>query len=354
MLRLLCPPPSLTTGPDVVGFRTAEVIKSLGLDCKCHYLWPDFLGHLFAIKHKGILGRFYVEVICRLSVLAVMFKIRKGDWVWINSISRLGRPNDLRLEKYILRKGARYIYHLQDLILDLDNYRGGTLKRIAMSDLTVVVSHELKKQVLKEQRDANVKFLEEPIDVERVQPVSTSSKSRVPVLVWTGNVSNLTNHFSTLVDVLADVYKEFPFVLRIISGVARPSIDLPFPFEWLPFNLKKEKEYLAGATAGLAPLQDTVYARCKDVYKVKTYMAAGIVPLASRVGHNLNVVKHGETGFLMNSQEEWKAGLTTILADEALASKMGVAAREYCVKHFSHDTLGPIWVDALREHLVEE
>lgn len=349
MFYFVCPPPTMKSGSDVVGLRTAEEFRSIGMPCKCLYLWPEFLArHLFWGKPR-IFRKIYTSIISPFSLICLLFRFKKGDYVWINSVSLIYDETKIWFEALMVRRGVHYIYHLQDYWFDTARHSAASSKRIELADMTVVVSHELRRQVLSRFPDAKVVFLEEPIDTDRVRPVKTLQKNNLPVLVWTGNPMNLMRHFPDLVEVLDSVSQKIPFKLRIISGSRRPKLDLPVEWEWFPYSLDKEAEFLAGALVGLAPLIDTVYSRCKDVYKVKTYMAAGVVPMTTGIGHCLEVVKHGETGFMFNSKEEWEAGLIKLLEDHELARSSGQAARNYAVEHLSHKELVPVWYKTLQK-----
>jgi len=351
MLYFICPPPTMKSGSDVVGLRTAEEFRKVGAQCKCLYLWPEFLARCLFWGKNRVFRKIYTSIVSPLSLVWLLGRLKKGDYVWINSVSLICNETSVWFEKQLVRKGVHYIYHLQDYWFDTDAHTEASSKRIQMAELTVVVSDELKRQVQTRFPDAKVVFLEEPIDTDRVRPLEPVQQNELPVLVWTGNPMNLTNHFPELIDVLASVFSEHPFKLRIISGSTMPTLDLPFDWEWVPYSLEKEAEYFSGTLAGLAPLADSVYARCKDVYKVKTYMAAGVIPLATGIGHCLEVIKDGETGFMFDSEEDWKKGLLDILEGQVSTEVVGRAARSYAVENLSHRALVPIWRRVLEESL---
>lgn len=126
------------------------------------------------------------------------------------------------------------------------------------------------------------------------------------------------------------------------------NLAFSIPWKWVPYDASKEAEYAAGAVAGLAPLENTVYNSCKGNYKVKTYMALGVPIVASLVGYNQRLIRHGETGFLVKSESEWEEALRTLIADPVLAAKIGAAARADAVKRYSYSALMPVWAEALR------
>jgi glycosyltransferase involved in cell wall biosynthesis len=67
------------------------------------------------------------------------------------------------------------------------------------------------------------------------------------------------------------------------------------------------------------------------------YMAAGVPTVARRVGGNVEVVRHGETGLLVDGDtpEDLASGIERLLVDPSLRSKMGQQARTAAERDFS-------------------
>ena len=83
--------------------------------------------------------------------------------------------------------------------------------------------------------------------------------------------------------------------------------------------------------------------------------ACGVPVVASRVGGLVEAVKDGETGILVPPRDHLALAdaLMKLLADKSLASRFGLAGREWIVKNFSVDqmaerTLG-VYQDVLKE-----
>ena len=208
----------------------------------------------------------------------------------------------------------------------------------------------LRDRILALFPQAKVLVLEEPIDIDRVRPLAPAADDSVPFFVWSGHTASLGD-LQKFAGIFGRIHAKFPFKIRIVCGESRPAIDAAFPWEWLPYDPAAESEVLAGAAAGLAPLDDTAYARCKGGYKVKTYVAAGIPVVASPVGHHTKIIQPGVNGFLPETEAEWEQALLTLLADRELGRRLGVAARESAVARYSHEVLMPIWADELRAAL---
>jgi len=56
-------------------------------------------------------------------------------------------------------------------------------------------------------------------------------------------------------------------------------------------------------------------------------MACGLPVIASPVGVNRQIIRHGETGFLAESHAEWLDAILTLKNSPALRQKMGRAGR---------------------------
>jgi glycosyltransferase involved in cell wall biosynthesis len=66
-------------------------------------------------------------------------------------------------------------------------------------------------------------------------------------------------------------------------------------------------------------------------------MAAGRPVVASPVGANRQVVRHGINGFLADSTEEWITALKSCAADTELRRRLGAAARRTVEETYSLD-----------------
>lgn len=349
-LRLLSPPLTIKTGRDVIGPTTARAFNTAGLRCVHHDLWPDVLARPIMRKGGKLASLVYKYAVAPLALLQRLRQVGKGDVVWINSVSWFNWLGNVWFERQLKCRGARYILHLQDDWFSVPNYDAAALQRLPLADLLVVVTPSLRERTLQQQPRAPVATLEEPIDVNRIYPVPQPHAGvGLPRVVWTGNISNL-KELPNAHEVLHAVYARHKFVLKIISGSRQPKVALPVPWEWHPYSEAREAELLGGCRVGLAPLQDSTYARCKDMYKIKTYLAAGLPVIASPVGHNVDVLRQGQTGFMASTSAEWIEALSCLLANPAKGGEMGTLARQDAVTRFSHETLIPQWAEVLKQY----
>ncbi|PWH19374.1 MAG: hypothetical protein DDG59_03205 [Anaerolineae bacterium] len=84
----------------------------------------------------------------------------------------------------------------------------------------------------------------------------------------------------------------------------------------------------AQADIWLAPLQDTIFNRCKSSIKYWEYAAVGGAGVFSDLEPYRSVVRNGDNGFLVSDQRDWYKALTKLIADTALRTSISIAAHE--------------------------
>ncbi len=310
-------------------------------------LWPDALASTMNSGKIPFGRRIFAFLIAPLTASKALKRIRTGDIAWIlgPAVPQMIRPN---LEISLKKRGGLYIFHVIDDWFSLPYYREMALQRSRLADLIVVPTETLLRRVRKEVPNAKVVKLEEPIDVDRVSPTPIGQPLFPPRLVWVGNPHNL-RLIGTVTDALHKLSKSHDFILRIIS-TQPPETPFPFRTEWLKYSYQSESASLAGTTAGLSPLDDTPYNRAKGIYKVKTYMAAGIPVVGSNLGYQTELVGHGKSGFLCDSDHDWIANLSALLSNPSLARRMGNEARRVAVSRFSHAAVAQQWIAAIKDN----
>ena len=342
-------PQALRSGDDVLGAKTISGLGKAGLPVRGYELSSQWwAGKLWFSQLPGRRTIFeYGPAL--MGLLWHKLKIASAAAVWINGPASPLNKN-CWFERAVIRAGKPYIFHLQDDWFSMPYIKDVAAARVRLASLVVVPTEALKKRIVGLFPDAKVVVLEEPIDVERFKPFPIDRPSDDRFLVWTGHVTSMAD-LKESAELLARVHAKHPFKLRIISGRKKPHLDASFPWEWFPFDPAREAELLAGAAAGLAPLEDGSYARCKGGYKVKTYQAAGIPTIASPVGHHCALIRSGENGILAGTPGEWEAALVKLLQDPSYARRLGEAGRESAGKCFSHRVLMPAWAAELKSRL---
>jgi glycosyltransferase involved in cell wall biosynthesis len=81
-------------------------------------------------------------------------------------------------------------------------------------------------------------------------------------------------------------------------------------------------------------LKDDPYTRGKCGFKLLQYMSCGVVPIASSVGFNKEIISHGVDGFLVTRESQWKEFASTLFNDRNLLEQMAQKARLKVVNSF--------------------
>lgn len=158
------------------------------------------------------------------------------------------------------------------------------------------------------------------------QPVKLDPGPREGVVLgWIGTRGNL-RYLASLAEVLQRLSTRVRgLTLKIICD---GFIDLEgvriIKKKW---QLDDEPTDLFTMDIGLMPLPDDLWTRGKCGYKILQYMAAGLPVVASPVGVNANIVRHGVNGFWASTQEEWADGLVKLVENPDLREQMGRAGR---------------------------
>jgi glycosyltransferase involved in cell wall biosynthesis len=166
-------------------------------------------------------------------------------------------------------------------------------------------------------------------------------------LVWIGSRST-SRYLEAFRDTLESLGQAMANIQLKVIG------DFEIQFEHLtthciPWSADGEVAELASAHAGIAPMLDDPWTRGKCALKVIQYMACGLPVISSDCGANAEVIRDGETGYLVSDTEEWIAAART-LQDEERRRTMGQAARGRADAHYSAEALARVmdnWFTAL-------
>jgi glycosyltransferase involved in cell wall biosynthesis len=144
-------------------------------------------------------------------------------------------------------------------------------------------------------------------------------------LVWVGSSSTLRG--------LEEIAPLFDEVGRRLAGLQLKLIcDRFLHWQHLPivpcrWSQDSEAEEIASADIGVAWMPDDLWSRGKCGLKVLQYMAAGLPVVANPVGVHAELVRHGETGFLAQTPQQWVEALARLTHDPGLRQRLGQAGR---------------------------
>lgn len=182
-----------------------------------------------------------------------------------------------------------------------------------------------------------------PVDTDRLRP-QEAYRGRGPVVLgWIGTSSNLF-YLRDLEPLLRQLGERHQLRVKVVCNPAQPAEYPSLPprmLEICPWSLDREAQHLSEMDIGIMPLRDDAWTRGKAAFKLLQFMAAGVPVVGSAVGHNIEVIRDGITGFVARTPEDWQVALTRLIEDAALRRTLGRRGREVVVREYSLSTQIP-------------
>jgi glycosyltransferase involved in cell wall biosynthesis len=97
----------------------------------------------------------------------------------------------------------------------------------------------------------------------------------------------------------------------------------------------REVEDLQAIDIGVYPLPLDEWVGGKSGLKAIQYMAFGLPCVATNVGTTPMIIRDGENGLLVRSDDEWLEALERLIDDPALRRRLGQKAHEDAVARYS-------------------
>jgi glycosyltransferase involved in cell wall biosynthesis len=162
-------------------------------------------------------------------------------------------------------------------------------------------------------------------------------------LVWVGSSSTLQG-LEAIRPMLESLGRNVPGLkLKLLCDRFLHLDHLPvIPVRWTE---EDEAAELADADIGICHMPDDDWSRGKCGLKVLQYMAAGLPVVANRVGVHTEIVLHGETGFLADTDAEWQEAVRLLASDPELRGRMGAAGRLRLEAEYSTVRGAALWRD---------
>jgi glycosyltransferase involved in cell wall biosynthesis len=165
-------------------------------------------------------------------------------------------------------------------------------------------------------------------------------------LVWIGSASTLRG-LVAIKPLLEELGERLPGLqLKVICDRFPELTHLPVLRR--AWSEVAEAEELAGADIGISYVPDDLWSLGKCGLKVLQYMAAGLPVVANPVGVQADLVRHGETGYLAETPEDWLEAVARLGDDPALRRRLGRAGRRLLEREYGVAVGGAAWVELLR------
>jgi glycosyltransferase involved in cell wall biosynthesis len=270
-----------------------------------------------------------------------LFYALSADYIFIHrELTPLGPPVFEWILTKIMRK--KIIYDFDDAIW-LENTSEGNrfISRLKMPQKVFKICRwSYKVSCCNEYLASNIRrynsrvsIIPTTIDTRIWNPIKERYRNQPVTLGWTGTHSTLP-YLLSIRSAVEKILNKYPqLVFRIICN-KRPDWDIP-NLEFLTWNKSTEIQDLAGIDIGLMPLPSNSWAKGKCGFKILQYFALGIPAVASPVGLNTNLIRHGDNGYLCSGKEEWIRNIDMLINSGELRDEIGNNGRKTLAKHYS-------------------
>jgi glycosyltransferase involved in cell wall biosynthesis len=261
------------------------------------------------------------------------------DVLWIEYESLPWMP--FLAEQLFCRSGVPYVVDYDDAIFHrydrhpsrlVRRALGNKIDRLMQGAALVVAGNEYLAQHAREAGAKRVAVVPTVVDLERYaeEPPAPSGPFTIG---WIG--SPATGGYLDLVRPALHRLCSDADAQVLLVGVGPSALD-GLPGAVRPWSEATEVQNLRAFDVGIMPLPDEPWARGKCGYKLIQYMACGKPVVASPVGVNREIIRHGTHGFLASTADEWHRAIAALKEDARLCRRMGEAGRrrvesDYCL-----------------------
>lgn len=263
------------------------------------------------------------------------------EWL-VRNVGRLPMVLDLDDATYI-----RYVSPTYGKVGSLLKFFGKSDKLIRNSAMVICGNRFLAEYA--ESKGAEAVVIPTVVDLDEFYPDETNNDP--PVVGWIGTHSTFP-FLERLFPILQRLAEEHPFILRIV-GSGRKSLALEgVRVENLEWQMAREVDDFRSLDIGLYPIipEGAVteeWTKGKSGFKAVQYMAVGVPFVMSPAGICAEMGIAGSTHFSATSDDDWYNSLHTLLSSESERRRMGLAGREFALKHYGLSQHADLIADTL-------
>ena len=278
-----------------------------------------------------------------LSRIAILFKAKKYDFLWIEKELLPYFPAFFELLLKML--GIKYVVDYDDAIFHNYDLSSNKLIKSCLSNKidkvmkysdVVIVGNQYLGDRAKKAGAKNVRIIPTVIDISRYPAENLTEKNKFTI-GWIGSPST-QKYIVDLYETLVKLNNEIEFTLLLVGATKDiieklPGLDVQL-FDW---QESLEVIYINKMDIGIMPLVDGPWELGKCGYKLIQYMACSKAVVASPVGVNIDIVTNNQCGLLAKDEQEWFDHLLELAKNQPLRVKSAENGRKavettYCVQ----------------------
>jgi glycosyltransferase involved in cell wall biosynthesis len=193
----------------------------------------------------------------------------------------------------------------------------------------------------------NVQIIPTTIDTEKYIPAENKSGNGKVCIGWSGSFSTI-EHFEHATDSLKVIKEKYPEVVFKVIGDGKYKNE-NLEIEGIPWKKEDEVSEISSFDIGIMPLPNEEWTKGKCGLKGLQYMALQVPTVMSPVGVNMEIIEHGENGFLADTTEEWIEILSKLIESRELRENIGRKGRQTVLNHYSVEANKEIYLRAFNE-----
>lgn len=170
------------------------------------------------------------------------------------------------------------------------------------------------------------------INTDLYRPKRDYSVKEKFIIGWSGSHST-SKYLHLLDDVFRELAKTYSFKL-LVMGDENFSLE-GVAVEALPWQESYEVEVISRFDIGVYPLPNEEWVLGKSGLKALQYMALGIPTAATNIGTIHRIIKNGQNGFLVQSEEQWKQVIIKLMQEQATRENVGKQAAATVESYYS-------------------
>lgn len=302
-----------------------------------------------------------------ITLINVCFSIVTDSLIWKSKVIIINRrffPRkcpillEIILKKYLNKKRVYWDFD-DNIFFDGEISKREAALLEAESDCIIVTNNYLSNTISEPYRNKVVLLPTtdcefENIDIDKSISKRSSKFDEEIVVCWIGTMNNL----KYLSSIMKELDESANYCINKLSKkltlkvVANKRVEVSTEYlkiENIEWTRQIAVSVMNESHIGLMPLSDNEYTRGKGGFKAIQYMSAGIVPLLSNVGYNVNVIVDGESGYFCNTHRDWMEKIILISRDMELWKRLAKCARMEWAEKFSPKMVRGFW-----NHVIEE
>jgi glycosyltransferase involved in cell wall biosynthesis len=328
------------------------LLQELGIDVQVRALFPD--DYLESLYHGSARAARYKGLWCSGKRMLELLRSEDFDLTWIEG--ELFPYLPMWIESALLRTNRPYVVDYDDALFHrydmssnplIRRVLGRKIDQVMRGAACVIAGNGYLADRAVSAGARRVEIIPTVVDDGRYD-VADHDAARQPVIGWIGSpaTENYVMDYRVLLEKVCMANKAQLMLIGAQKSAAG-NFDGMEP-EVVAWSEDTEAQTIARMDIGIMPLRDSPWERGKCGYKIVQYMACGLPVVASSVGANIDIVRHGENGFLASNDAEWRDSLQRLIDDPPLRHRMGSVGRRCVEDHYSIRTQAPRLAALLR------